>query len=270
LMKLHDKAAIRAILSRAGIAVPRQIVINLGEIRKALNMLQSFGVPLVVKPSSNTGSGAGVSTGVTHVRQLYTAVAWARAFGPRIVIEEQIPGDCYRVLVMDGQVLDTVVRHPPTVFGDGVSTVRELVRRENRERLKQGAVRAQVLIRVDPDLHNTLARQGLSLVSRPAKGKAVVLKGVINDNNRHENTSSGRPLCPAILQCAVRAAKLVGLRLAGVDLVCADPTIALERSGGALLEVNANPGFYYHYYKVDSSFAAADHVLSRFFRGAIE
>ena len=109
-----DKFAVRALLAQAGIAVPQQVVVSIGEVDQALQMLKKSALPLVVKPAANTGAGAGVSTCVRTSHQLLTAIAWARAYGPRILIEEQIPGDCYRVLVMDGEVLDTVLRRPPS------------------------------------------------------------------------------------------------------------------------------------------------------------
>jgi cyanophycin synthetase len=265
LARSTDKTAVRSLLARSSIPAPRQIVITIGNFDRALSMLRSSQRPLVVKPAANTGSGAGVSTGVTTRHQLRAAVAWARAFGPRMLIEEQLDGDCYRILMMDSKVLDVVLRHPPTIVGDGVSTVGQLMRRENRLRLKAGTARAQVLIRLDPDLRNTLAGQGLSLRSRPEKGQVVILKRVINDNGRRENSSAEGRLCPAIIEAARRAAETLGARLVGVDIICRDPSMPLKRSGGAILEVNTTPGFYYHYYKADGAFPVADHILNRIF-----
>ncbi len=192
LERAGDKLLVYGLLARFGIPVPRHIVIGVGEFEKALHMLRSSAVPLVVKPAANTGAGAGVSTNVLTPQQLRAAVAWARAYGSRILVEEQMEGDCYRVLLMDGEVLDTVVRHPPTVIGDQLSTVRQLVRHENKLRREEGIARAQVLIRLDPDLRNTLSSQGLNLDSRPAKGEVVVLKRVINDNGTRENAPAKR------------------------------------------------------------------------------
>jgi cyanophycin synthetase len=264
-----DKLKVNQMLAKAGIPVPRHIVIEIGEFDKALRMLQCSRLPLVVKPAANTGAGAGVSTNVTTPRRLRAAVAWARAYGRRILVEEQVQGDCYRVLVMDGEVLDTVVRHPPRVIGDGVSTVQQLMRQENRLRRQAGAVRAQVLVRPDPELRNTLSSQGLTLHSRPAKGEVVVLKRVVNDNGTWENASANNCVCSAILECARKAADIVGARLAGVDLICRDPQVPLEQSGGAVIEVNANPGLYYHYHANDSGFPVAEIVMNKFFNGRI-
>jgi cyanophycin synthetase len=265
-----DKPTVRSLLSQSGLPVPHHIVIGVGEFDRALHMLRSSPLPLVVKPAANTGSGAGVSTNVTTVRRLRIAIAWARAFGPHILVEEQIEGDCYRILVMDGEVLDIVVRHSPRIIGDGVSTVRQLLRKENKLRLEAGTARAQVLIRLDPDIRNTLASQSLHLRSRPAKGEVVMLKRVINDNGGRENASANGRLCSAILDSARKAAEVVGVRLAGVDVICCDPSVPLERSGGAILEVNTTPGFYYHYHTADSSFPVARHVLNRFFNAAMD
>jgi cyanophycin synthetase len=266
-----DKAGMLALLARSGVAVPKGIVIEVNEFERALRMLQAARHPLVVKPAGSTCGGAGVSTNVTNPRRLRSAVAWARTFGRPILIEEQVEGDCYRVLIMDGEVIDTIVRYPPKVVGDGVSTIRRLIHRENELRLEAASAHPQVLIRFDVDLRNTLATQGLRLRSRPADGETVVLKRVINDNSERDNVPANGRLCPAILQAACKAAEIVGARLAGVDVMCSDPGVPLEESGGAIIEVNATPGFHFHYSKeADGRAPVAGQVLNRIFDLAAE
>ena len=260
-----DKLAVHDLLSKAGISVPRQILLDIGDVEKALDCFKDSELGLVVKPAANTGAGAGVSTCVKTPRQLLIASAWARAYGGRILIEEQIAGDCYRVLIMDGEVLDTVLRRPPSVTGDGVCSLRQLLRRENKLRRKLGAFRGQVLIRIDPDLRNTIMRQGFSLASRPREGEVVVLKQVINDNGTLENFTANGSLNALILASAQKAAALVGTRLSGVDIICPDPRRCLNSSRGAVIEVNANPGLYYHYRPGDAGFPITEKVLRRYF-----
>lgn len=267
--RADDKLLVSCLLAQSGIPVPRHIVIVIGEFEKALQMLRFSRLPLVVKPAANTGAGAGVSTNVTTEHRLRVAVAWARAYGPSILIEEQLEGDCYRVLVMDGEVVDTVVRHPPRVVGDGRSTIRQLVRSENKLR-RERTLLAQGLIRFDPDLHNSLSSRGLRLGSRPTKGQVVVLKRVINDNGARDNVPANGRLCSAILESARKAAEVVGARLAGVDIICRDPRVPLECSRGGVIEVNTNPGLYYHYRAGDSIFPVAEHVLNKFFSAATD
>jgi D-alanine-D-alanine ligase-like ATP-grasp enzyme len=260
----ESKATVHSVLARSGIPVPKQIVVGADEFEKALHMLQYSRLPLVVKPYAYTGGGEGVSTNIATARQLRAAFAWACSFESRCVIEEQVEGDCYRVLVMDGKVLDTIVRHPPTIKADGISTVAQLIRRENNLRLEAGMTRAHTLIGLDPDLRNTLASQGLSLRSCPAAGRTVVLKRVINENSGRENVPANGRLCSAILDTACKAAEVIGARLAGVDVICRDPNVPLERSGGAIIEINGTPGFYYHY-AAQSTLPVADEVLNKFF-----
>jgi cyanophycin synthetase len=260
-----DKIAVHTLLMQGNIPVPRQISLGIDEIDRAVELLKSSTRPLVVKPGADTGGGAGVSTSIQTRYQLLKAIAWARAYARRVLIEDQIPGDCYRVLVMDGEVLDTVLRRPPTVIGDGISTVRQLIRCENNLRRRSGAAQGQVLIRIDLDLQNTIMVQGLTLESRPRDGEVVILKRVVNDNGTLENVSANGVLCPAILESARRAAELVGARLSGVDIMCSNTALPLECSGGAIIEVNANPGLYYHYRSTAVTFPVTEQVLRRYF-----
>jgi LDH2 family malate/lactate/ureidoglycolate dehydrogenase/D-alanine-D-alanine ligase-like ATP-grasp enzyme len=241
-----DKLATHRLLSQGGLPVPRQIVVTLGEYDRALSHLRAYGGPLVVKPAAATGGGAGVTTNVFTDAQLRLAMARSRTYGADILIEEQIEGDCYRVLFMDGKHIDTILRRPPAVVGDGRSTIWQLLREENKRRIEQGAARSHVLIAADLDLANTLARQGLGLWSRPAAGAVVRLKQVINQNALQENAPAGELLCPDIIAAARKAAEFVGLRLAGVDIICRDPSRSLGAGGGAIIEVNGEPSFYCH------------------------
>jgi cyanophycin synthetase len=265
-----NKPAVYRLLSEYGIPVPPHAVLDAESARRRNHRLESLPRPLVVKPAADTGAGSGVSANVKSAGQLRHAVAWARAFAPRVLVESQIGGDCYRVLLLDYEVLDVVRRRPPRIIGDGGSTVRDLIRRENRRRLEVGTQRAQVLIRRDPDLVNTLAARGLRLRSCPPKGQAIDLKQVINENSASENECANGELCPEILNTARLAARALGLRLAGVDVICRDPTVPLDRSGGVVLEVNGTPGFHYHYQRSGPSFPVAEHLLRRLLVGQVE
>ncbi len=262
LLLAGDKPAVYRLLQKAGIPVPRRLVLAANEAGRLDAALEALTPPLVVKPAADTGSGHGVSTNVMTRWQLRRAFAWACAFTGRILIERQIEGQCYRILLLDGEVLDVVLRRCVCVVGDGRSTVRRLITAENKLRLESGIERAQVLIRCDPDLVGTLSGQGLRLSSRPSAGTRVELKRVINDNRAEENEAAEGLLCPAILDAARRAAEEVGVRLAGVDVICRDPTQPLERSKGAVIEVNATPGLYYHYHRRGRPCAVAEKILA--------
>jgi cyanophycin synthetase len=265
LQLVSNKARVRSILVNASLPVPKQLRITTRDFSAALTFLNESRGKIVIKPAADTGGGAGVSTNVYSIRQLRTALAWARAYGPRILLEEQIEGDCYRVLIMDGNVIDVVLRMPVILTGDGRSTIRQLIRQENNLRRLTGIACAQMLVRIDPDLRNTLAVQGLYLSSRLTAGKRVLLKRVINENRTADNRAANGILCPAIIETARRAAAILETRLAGIDLICADPDTPLERAGGAIIEVNVNPGLYYHYSPERAHFPITQSVLTNYF-----
>ena len=172
-------------------------------VRRATDFLRQSACDCVVKPASGTGGGRGVTTGVRTDFQLARAAAAAAVYGDQLLIEEQVKGDNYRLLYLDGELVDAFVRRPPTVVGDGRSSVASLVRAANAERLRRGAAVSQVLLTVDFDMRRTLARQGLSLRSVPPAGSTVILKTVVNENAGDDNTPAKGLLCDSVVEdCA--------------------------------------------------------------------
>ena len=260
---LHDKPLTHRLLGAQNLPVPRHARFTLKTTAAAVEFLKSIGRECVVKPSGGTGGGRGVTTGIQTPRQLARAAAAAAVYADELLIEEQIAGDNYRLLYLDGKLIDSFVRRPPHVLGDGKSTIAALVRQVNQERLANKAVVSQVLLAIDLDMRRTLAAQGLSLRSVPNRGQVVRLKNVVNENAAHDNTTATQMLCPAIIEDGARAAKALRARFAGIDIVTSDPSVPLAQSGGIILEVNGTPNLYYHYKKADGCFPVAVHLLRR-------
>ena len=170
-------------------------------------------------------------------------------------------GDVYRLLYLDGKLMDAVLRRPSAVVADGKSTIRELIHLENEARLKTGPCLAHALIDIDMDVKRTLSGQGFTLSSVPREGVEVALKQVINDNSQHDNVSASHLLCESIIEDGAAAADAVGVRLAGIDVITPDPRVPLADAGGAILEVNTTPSYHHHYYKRDGSYPVALHLL---------
>jgi cyanophycin synthetase len=267
-----NKPVVYRLLQDIGVPVPRHVTIGLEDFPRAAEFLSKAGGSVVVKPAAGTGAGRGVCTGIRTLAQLTQATAWAGSFSRRVVVEEQIAGVNYRLLYLDGTLIDCVRRNPPTVEGDGRSTIRTLIDQENRLRLEQGDRRAQVPISIDHDLHRTLAEQGLTLRSNVEPGRRIVLKRVINDNRCDENEAALDRVEPWLADLGRRVAAAVGLRLAGVDIIMPEsgPESAPEsRTGGSVpgsavvIDVNATPGFYYHYRRKGAPVRVAIPILSR-------
>jgi cyanophycin synthetase len=264
---LHDKPLTHELLKKQGLPVPQNVRFTMSELKPALDFLSRIGRDCVVKPAGGTGGGRGVTTGIRTVSHLVRAAALAAVYGDDLMIEEQITGDNYRLLYLDGQLIDAFVRRLPAVVADGRSTIAAMVRALNDERLKAGAGVSQVLLTVDLDMRRTLAKQGYSFSSVPAKGTKVTLKTVVNENGGADNSTVTHLLHPSIVEDCARAVRSLRVRFAGIDLVMSDPGVPLAESGGVILEVNGTPNLYYHYHKRDGSFPVAKHLLQRLLQG---
>jgi cyanophycin synthetase len=260
---VRTKTVIYRLLAQEGLPTARYLEFGLDEINKAVAFMESMGVECVVKPAGDTGGGLGVTTGIRKPWHLARAAWAAGRQGSDLVIEEQIEGDNYRLLYLDGELLDAIVRKPPVVTADGRSTVEQLVQAANQARLTQGYPLSHGILTFDLDMQRTLAKQGLTLASVPSKGTVVTLKTAINENSAPDNVTVTHLLCDAIIEEGARAARTAGVRLAGVDIITSNLAVSLREVGGVILEVNSPPGYYWHYHKRDGSFPVAVHVLEK-------
>lgn len=256
----RNKGFVHRLLARDGLRIPAYCEFTLDQIGKAVAFTKLIGDDCVVKPAGG-GGGEGVTTGVASTYDLVRAAALASLYDHNLLVEKQEQGEVYRLLYLDGRLLDAVLRKAPTVVGDGRSSVRELVSIENRKRQDWGAKRAHSVVEIDMDMRRTLAKQGLELSSIPAQGAVITVKMVINDNSQNDNVSATGLLCQSVIEDGAAAAAAAGVRLAGVDIITTDPSVPLAQSGGVILEVNAGPSYHHHYYKRDGSYPVAAHIL---------
>jgi cyanophycin synthetase len=265
LARAGDKELVYRLLAREGLPVPPHLRFRASRFEPALEFLAARESRCVVKPCCGTGAGAGVTTGIRNRDELLRAIPIAGAHSGDLLIESEVPGRNFRILLLAGRLVDAIERRPPALSGDGRTTIAQLLARANAERQARGRREAQVLIGSDLDMQLTLARQGLSLDAIPEAGREVVLKTVINDNSGRENLSALSVLCPEIIDSARRAAAAVGSELAGIDIITGDPSRPLAETGGVVLEVNTTPGYYYHYHQREGPVRVAAPVLRHLF-----
>jgi glutathione synthase/RimK-type ligase-like ATP-grasp enzyme len=264
-----NKPLVYRLLADRGLRVPNHLEFKLKDIAQAAAFIARFGGVWVVKPANGAG-GRGVTTGVISTFDLVRAAVAAAAYEPTLLVEQQFEGDNYRLLYLDGVLVDAVLRKRPMVVSDGRSSIRKLIGSENRARVEIGGKFAYVLISKDMDMRRTLAKQGLSLSSVPKKGTVVTLKNVINENSARDNLPATRLLCDSIIEDGAAAANAVGARLAAVDVVTRNPAVPLGQSGGVILEVNTTPGYHCHYYRQGEGCPVALEVLSAIFGSPIQ
>ena len=263
-----DKLLVYRLLGARRVPVPRHILIRYDDPVAAWRAAQNLNRPWVVKPARDTSGGRGVTTNITTRAQLVSALVRGGSFEADLIVEEQIRGDLYRLLFLDGELLDAVVRYSPVVAGDGRSTVRSLIAAENERRLSLGTTASGGRIAVDDEVRNTLRAGGYTLQSVPPAGASVRVKTVINDNRGEDNESVTARLCPAAIAESAAAVAALGVRLAGVDLITSDPGKSLHEVGGAVLDINTGPGLQHHYYARSGAIPIAALILERCLRAA--
>ena len=241
-----DKPFVHQILAGAGLPVPEHRRFDADDIGPALEFLDRQASACVVKPVDREG-GTVTTSGIRTHAHVRRARLRARRISRRLLIERQVPGDNYRFLLLDGKLLDVIRRRPPQVQGDGRSTVRELVAAENRRRLVAACGAGTWELVADLDTVLTLEHAGLTLASGPGPGESVILKPVTNSNGREHNASVRDEVGERLVADVALAARLVDVRLAGIDVITPDPRRSLREAGGVILEVNATPGLHYHY-----------------------
>lgn len=239
-----DKWLTKRLLQDLRIPVPEGRIAE--DEDEAVEEAKRLGTPVAVKPF-NANHGRGVSLGLIDEMEIRTAFRLAKIYSQEILVEQQVHGNDYRLLVVDGKMVAASLRHPAQVVGDGVLTVRQLVEKENGSPLRGDDHELPLTkIPIDPVTVMVLARQGLTLDSVPAAGRIVLLResGNLSTGGTAEDVTD--LVHPANSEVASRAVRALGLDVAGVDVVAKDIGIPLELQGGAIIEVNASPGLRMH------------------------
>lgn len=239
-----DKELTSYLLREAGLPVPRSILVE--TLEEALAAAQELGGRVVVKPS-DANHGRGVSLDLSGDEAVAWAFTQALEHSDSVVVEEFLGGHDYRVLVVNGRVVAAAERLPASVVGDGLSTVADLIATLNADP-RRGVGHEKVLTRitVDRQVERLLAHSGRSLTSVPEVGERVLLRQTGNLSTGGTATDLTDEVHPDNADIAVRAALVVGLDIAGIDIVAPDLRQSMRRTGGGIVEVNAGPGFRMH------------------------
>lgn len=239
-----NKDYARRLLAAAGLPIPKYA--RMSRIKSAVAAAEEIGYPVVVKPN-NGQMGRGVSVGMRSAREVKAAYKRAREVGRSTLVEELVPGADYRMIVIDGQFCAASKRVPAHIVGDGHSTVQQLVDEVNRDpRRGEGPRFSWTRIKIDEQALRLLAELDYDVDSVPAKDEMIFLR-------RNANTSDGGTAVdvtddvhPDNALIAIRAAKALGLDIAGVDLLTEDISQSIFTHGGAICEINSRPGLRKH------------------------
>ena len=239
-----DKEDTKYLLEQAEVQVPR------GEIIRRERSLESacnyVGYPLVVKPV-NGNHGRGITVDVNTYEEALVAFKAAQEISRSVIIEKFITGDDYRLLVINNVLVAAAKRTPAHVVGDGKSTIQELVDEVNKDpRRGYGHEEVLTMIKINDLTKTLIAAKGYTLETVLEKDEVMILKDTANLSTGGTAEDVTDIVHPANVFMAERISKIIDLDICGIDVMTSDISKPLSETGGAVLEVNAGPGFRMH------------------------
>jgi cyanophycin synthetase len=241
-----DKNLTNNLLSSAGLPVPRSQLVRSAD--GAVEAARKIGYPVVLKPlDGNHGRGVGLSLrSEEEVRHAFGA-AYDESSNGDVVVESHVKGSDYRVLVIGGKLAAVAQRVPAGVTGDGKHSVRQLVDIENSDpRRGIGHERVLTRIRMTPTAEDLVRTQGFGLEDVPPTGVRVMLAATGNMSTGGTSIDRTHEAHPDNVEIAETASRIIGLDVAGIDFIVPDIGVPVREQGGAIVEVNAAPGFRMH------------------------
>ncbi|MDB5728324.1 MAG: cphA1 [Noviherbaspirillum sp.] len=237
-----DKDLTKNLLGSCGVPVPEGRIVN--SVDDAWDAAQDIGIPVVVKPS-DANHGRGVSIDLKTREEIEAAYRLAEQEGSDVMVERFIRGNEHRLLVVGSRVVAASRGEIVSVVADGTSTVAQLIDRQINIDPRRGDSEEfpldLVLLDKDPAARFELSRQGYTGDSVPPAGATVSVQR--SGNVAFDVTDE---VHPRVAEAASLAARVIGLDIAGIDLVAEDISRPLEEQGGAVVEVNAGPGLLMH------------------------
>ncbi len=237
----QDKELTKRLLRAVGVPVPLGRPVK--DAEDAWKAAGEIGFPVVVKPR-RANHARGISLNLTEREQVLAAYDWAVKDGDNtgVMVEQYALGQAHRLLVVGQRLVAAARGESEFVTGDGRSTVRELVDQVNRDpRRGENYTDQLTLLKLDDAALLELGKQGLDADAIPAAGRRVLIQAVGD-----LTTDCTADVHPANAAKAVLAARVVGLDIAGLDVVAQDIREPLEEQRGAILEVNAGPSLAMH------------------------
>ena len=239
-----DKEDTKNLLEAAQVPVPKGVIVyDEEDLERAVKRI---GYPLVTKPL-NGNHGKGATTNLRDWEALKEGMTIAQKYSKAVICEKFITGFDHRALVINYKFVAAALRTPAAVTGDGQHTIQQLIGIVNSDP-RRGFGHEKVLtnITVDTQTENILKAKELTLESVLPKGEVLWLKPTANLSTGGTSTDLTDQVHPSNIILFERIARIIGLDICGVDVMAPDLTTPLTENGGAVLEVNAAPGFRMH------------------------
>tara|TARA_R100000935_G_scaffold13736_4_gene27502 strand:- start:71435 stop:74071 length:2637 start_codon:yes stop_codon:yes gene_type:complete len=239
-----DKEDTKYLLEQAEVDVPRGDIISRESSLE--DACRYVGYPLVIKPIDGN-HGRGITVDIQNYEDAVVAFHAAKEVSRRVIVEKYITGEDYRLLVINNELVAGAKRTPAHVVGNGTATVQELIDETNKDP-RRGYGHEKVLTQITVnDLTKTIIKDaGKTLESVLEEGELLLLKDTANLSTGGTAEDITDIIHPANVSMAERISKIIDLDICGIDIMTTDISQPLSETGGAILEVNAGPGFRMH------------------------
>lgn len=227
-------------------AIPVAKGITISSVEGVAEAIRKVGFPLVFKPLDGN-HGRGISINIKTEEAAIAAYEHAASISRKVIVERFITGYDFRVLVIDNKMVAAALRDPAHVNGDGVSTIQQLIDKENTDpRRGFGHENVLTLIGIDRDTIDLLEKKGYTLDTIPARDEKVFVKSTANLSTGGTSVDVTDHVHPQNIFICERISKIIGLDICGIDIMAENLHEPLTENGGVILEVNAAPGFRMH------------------------
>jgi D-alanine-D-alanine ligase-like ATP-grasp enzyme len=250
----RDKWSTNIMIERLGLPIPKWCIIK--SLKELESMFPKYSKPIVMKPTGLTG-GHGVTVGINNLEQAKKAFSSAKnssnnktAWQTKIMIQEQIQGDDYRLLVIDGKLEIATKRIPAFVVGDNKLTIQQLIENTNKDSRRDIANPTHILkpIVIDTPLKDYLKEQNLSLHSVPKKNEKIPLRKVASMSQGGITEDFTDKVSTGIKKIVETLAQSVHAFTLGVDIICLDISKPLTKDNGGIIEINTMPESYLNFF----------------------
>ena len=239
-----DKEDTKYLLEQAEVEVPRGDIISRESGLE--DACRYVGYPLVIKPIDGN-HGRGITVDINSYKDALVAFKIAKEVSRRVIVEKYITGEDYRLLVINNNFVAAAKRTPAHVVGDGKSTIEELVEEVNKDpRRGYGHEKVLTAITINDLTKTIIADAGYTVGSVLKEGERLILKDTANLSTGGTAEDVTDIVHPANVSMAERISKIIDLDICGIDVMTSDISQPLSDTGGAVLEVNAGPGFRMH------------------------
>ena len=239
-----DKDDTKHLLEQAEVPIPKGDIIRTE--RGLKEVIDDIGYPIVIKPV-NGNHGRGITTNINTIEDALIAFNAAKEVSRYVIVERYITGEDFRILVINNKMVAAAKRSPAHVIGDGKSTIQQLIDKVNEDP-RRGFGHEKVLTKIE--INNLtleiLKENNLTPDSVVEKGEYVKLKNTANLSTGGTAEDVTDLVHPSNVFMAERISKIINLDICGIDIMAHTLTEPISETGGAVLEVNAGPGFRMH------------------------